>query len=129
MQQALEFAACVNKLEQPHRDALHWFWERRGSVIPWPEPLHEGLHLVNKAKGIHKPKGWRHALSVRQTMGGPYSDREIVKREDGSWQFDYYQEGTDPALRDADFTNRALMQNIKDGVPVAVVRQVRPKPR
>jgi hypothetical protein len=83
---------------------------------------------MNKAKGIHKPKGWRHALSVRQTIGGPYSDRERVWREDGSWQFDYYQEGADPDLRDTDFTNRALMQNIKDAVPVAVLKQVRPKP-
>lgn len=87
-----------------------------------------GLFLVNKAKGIHKPAGWHHALSIRQTLDGPYADREVVESADGDWSYDYYQEGSDPHSRDNDFTNRALMQNMRDGIPIGVIKQVKKKP-
>lgn len=48
--------------------------------------------------------------------------------EDGDWSYRYFQEGKDPAERDKDFTNKALMRNLEEGVPVGVVRQVRRKP-
>lgn len=115
-------------LSDTHRDALEWFNERKGQEIGWPEQTSTGLFLVNKAKGIHKPSGWLHALSVRQSIGSPYADRDIVFHADGSWEYDYYQEGPDPAKRDNDFTNRALMQNLDDGVPVAVLVQTKAKP-
>jgi putative restriction endonuclease len=110
-----------------HREALEWFDARAGQEISWPEPL-DGLFLLNKAKGIHKPAGWAHALSVRQSLDSPYPDSDIVELDDGGWSYSYYQEGPDPAARDQDFTNRALMRNLEDGVPVAEVRQVRRKP-
>lgn len=115
-------------LEPLHRKALEWFWERRGSLIPWPEPLDGHLFLVNKAKGIHKPAGWRHALSVRQTLNGPYADRPPIKRPDGSWSYDYFQEGSLPADRDRAPSNRGLMACSDDSVPVAVLQQVKGKP-
>ncbi|MFC3579225.1 HNH endonuclease signature motif containing protein [Sphingomonas hylomeconis] len=114
-------------LDGTHREALNWFAERAGQQIDWPKPLN-GLFLLNKAKGIHKPAAWKHALSVRQTLNSPYADSEIAQLGDGDWTYDYFQEGPDPAARDKDFTNRALMRNIEDGVPVAVVRQIRSKP-
>jgi putative restriction endonuclease len=117
----------LDPLEPAHRQALLWFWERRGQEITWPEPL-DGLFLVNRAKGIHKPKGWRHVLSVRETLSGPYADREPVERPDGSWRYDYFQEGDQLARRDKDFTNRALTACSEEGVPVAVLRQTRTSP-
>ena len=117
----------LDTLAPAHQRALAWFRDRTGQQIEWPEPLN-GLFLLNKAKGIHKPAGWAHALSVRQSLGGPYADRDVVTLSDGIWTYDYYQEGADPAARDTDFTNRALMQNMGDGVPVAVLRQVKAKP-
>ncbi len=118
----------LEELSEPHRAALTWFADREGQQIDWPTPL-DGVFLLNKAKGIHKPKGWDHALSVRQTLDGPYADSDIAERGDGDWSYDYFQEGKDPAKRDKDFTNRAMMRNIADGVPVAVVRQLRSKPK
>jgi putative restriction endonuclease len=114
-------------LDGAHREALSWFAERAGQQIDWTKPLN-GLFLLNRAKGIHKPAGWKHALSVRQTLNGPYADSEIAQMGDGDWTYDYFQEGPDPAARDTYFTNRALMRNIEDGVPVAVLRQLRSKP-
>lgn len=112
---------------EEHCLALSWFQERTGENIAWPEPL-AGLFLMNKAKGIHKPAGWAHALSVRQSLGSPYADGEVAELPDGDWTYDYFQEGYDPGSRDTDFTNRAMMRNIKDGVPVAVIRQISVKP-
>lgn len=115
-------------LSEPHREALNWFLTRAGSEVPWPEPQSSGLFLLNKAKGIHKPSSWIHALSVRQSMDSPYADRELIRNDDGTWEYDYYQEGHDPSNRDNDYTNKALMQNLYDDVPVAVVMQVKRKP-
>lgn len=121
----------LSGLEPAHQRALRWFWERRGEEIPWPKPLEPGLFLMNKAKGMQKPKGWRYVLSARESLDGPYADREPVERPDGSWSYQYFQEGFDPTRRDRDFTNRGLLACAEDGVPIAVVRQTkrRPNPR
>ena len=117
----------LGELDSEHREALEWFASRTGQDIGWPAPI-DGLFLLNKAKGIHKPKGWRYALSVRQSLDSPYADSDPAVLKDGDWSYRYFQEGQDPASRDKDFTNKALMRNLEDGVPVAVVRQVKRKP-
>lgn len=120
-------ASAFPGLTAKHRAALAWFADREGQEIGWPEPQ-DGLFLLNKAKGIHKPKGWDYALSVRQSLGSPYADGDPETNVDGGWTYSYFQEGLDPATRDKDFTNRALMRNRADKIPVAVVRQIRSKP-
>lgn len=65
-------AILPSGLSKAHRAALEWFDERTGQEIGWPEPL-DGLFLLNKAKGIHKPSGWQHALSIRQSLDSPYA--------------------------------------------------------
>jgi hypothetical protein len=83
---------------------------------------------MNKAKGIHKPRSWKYALSVRQSLAGPYSDHDPEIAADGGWSYRYYQEGVDAMSRDKYFTNRALIANSSDGVPVGVCRQIQSKP-
>lgn len=78
---------------------------------------------MNRAKGIHKPAGFRHALSIRQSLAGPYEDA-VEHSAGGGWILKYAQEGDNPNY----FTNEALNANLADGVPVAVLLQVRPKP-
>jgi len=117
----------LQTLPPEHRTALKWFWERRGKLIGWPEPL-DGLFLVNRPKGIHKPKGWIHTLSVRQSLKGPYADRPPVGSIDGAWTYEYFQEGQDPAERDSYATNRGLMACAFDDVPVAVLIQEKGRP-
>lgn len=114
-------------LSSEHRDALLWFWKRRDDVIEWPETL-DGLFLVQRAKGIHKPKGWAYALSVRQTLNSPYADKSPLRSTDGSWTYEYFQEGHLVADRDKHAANRSLIACEKDGVPVAVLFQERAKP-
>jgi hypothetical protein len=105
-----------------HRAALDWFASRAGQEVSWPEPL-DGMFLVNKAKGIHKPSGLRYALSVRQSMNGPYQDA-LHWATTGSWYLRYAHEGTDPDY----FTNKALRACMTDKIPVGVLVQVKERP-
>ncbi len=95
------------------RVALRWFHDRRGTEIGWPSPspVPEMDHVVTSAKGIYKPAAHSVALTVRQTLNSPYADQPPVGAGAGRWVYAYHQEGADPAARDADFTNRALMEN------------------
>ena len=122
------FRELLLPLSSDHNIALQWFRDRQGQESDWPKPLPGGLHLVTAAKGIHKPKGWRYALSVRQTVGSTYADLDPEENSDGSWKYRYFQEGKNPAHRDRYFTNRGLIACMEDAVPIGVLRQTRPSP-
>jgi hypothetical protein len=113
----------LEPLSAPHQQALRWFAERANQIVSWPEPLGEDLYLATQAKGIYKPSWSTYALSVRQTLGSKYPDREPVIRPDGTWKYEYFQEG-EALRRDRYFTNRGLMACIREKVPVGVMRQV-----
>ncbi|MFK3739704.1 hypothetical protein [Massilia sp. TN1-12] len=115
-------------LSEAHREALQWFHAHRDQEVSWPSPRPNGFFLVNKAKGIHKPAGSAYALSVRESLGGPYPDRAPVYEADGSWTYPYFQEQPDPEKRDSMFTNRALLACQRDRIPLGVIRQVKAKP-
>lgn len=87
-----------------------------------------GARLVTQAKGIYKPRYTDFALSVRQTLDSPYADKAVVRRDDGSWVYPYFQENPDPSQRDREATNRGLMKCMGDRVPVGVLLQSKPKP-
>lgn len=127
----LELSAVLQRLPERHRSALYWFIAYQSQERAWPSPLPDGTLLASKAKGIYKPSWTKYALSVRQSLRGPYPDRDPVVRSDGTWSFRYFQENTDPAQRDSEFTNRGMMECRKDMVPVGVFRQVvgRPEPK
>jgi len=90
--------------------------------------MDDGLFLVTRPKGIYKPAGLEYALSIRITLDSQYPDGEIETRADGSWFLSYHQERSDPAQRDREYANKALMACIHDAVPVGVLRQ-RPGPK
>jgi hypothetical protein len=118
-------------IEEQHSQALAWFSEHQNQAISWREikaNVEAGPRLVNQAKGIYKPAYTDYALSVRQTLTGPYDDLPITRYPDGTWRFEYFQENPDPALRDREATNRGLMKCMADRVPVGVLIQSKPKP-
>jgi hypothetical protein len=84
---------------------------------------------VNRPKGIHKPEGWSHTLSVRQALKGPYADQPPIGSINDGWTYRYFQEGADPQARDKHATNRGLMACLTDDVPVAVLIQEQAKPK
>jgi hypothetical protein len=114
-----------------HRHALQWFEDNTGLVLPWRElqqQADDGNRVATLAKGIYKPAYSDYALSIRQTLTSPYADKEIVQRPDGSWVYPYFQENSDPSARDQEATNRGLMKCLRDGVPIGVLIQTKPKP-
>ena len=124
----IDVEESLSRLPERHQAALRWFAAHAGQELPWPTSLTDGTLLASKAKGIYKPSWARYALSVRESLGGPYSDRDPEPRSDGTWSYDYYQENTDPDQRDLEYTNRGLVQCIEEGVPVGVFRQVARRP-
>jgi hypothetical protein len=122
---------ALAKTHGEHREALGWLVANTGKVIAWSTikaQVNNGFRLVNQAKGIYKPHYTDYALTVRQTLDGPYADKEIERRSDGSWVYPYFQENPDPSQRDREVTNRGLMKCMSDGVPVGVLMQTKPKP-
>ena len=87
-----------------------------------------GNRLATLAKGIYKPSYTDFALSIRQTLGSPYADKELIYRPNGSWVYPYFQENPDPNARDKEATNRGLMKCLREEVPVGVMIQTKPKP-
>ena len=88
----------------------------------------QGARLATQAKGIYKPRYTDFALSVRQTLDSPCADKEVVRRDDGSWVYPYFQENGNSSQRDAEATNRGLMKCMEEGIPVGVLMQTKPKP-
>src|SRR6056297_1401380 len=118
------------RLAPLHRESLAWFQQRTGEVHAWPGrvDLPSGTtFLASTPKGIYKPKWTHYALSVRQSLDGPYND-QVMQRPDGTWSYAYFQEGFDAADVHAKATNRGLLACLVDSVPVGVFRQVAKSP-
>lgn len=123
-----DLSRSLEPLNQTHRRSLLWFADRKGQLVSWPGEV-DGLFLVNKAKGIHKPAGWEHALSVRQSQNSPYADQPPQGSPEDAWTYLYFQEGHEPKERDRYATNRGIMACLRDNVPLAVIIQEKPKPK
>lgn len=114
----------LDGLTDDHRDRLLWFHGHAGrDFTDWPAGR-DGELVAARPKGIYKPEGWEHALSVRIVPDTPYNDGRILRREDGTWVLHYHQEGDDPARRDHTRANVALMKCVYDHVPVGVVEEL-----
>ncbi|MSQ13700.1 MAG: HNH endonuclease [Dehalococcoidia bacterium] len=122
-------AEVLEKLPIQHQNALRWFHAHVGTDQAWPTPLVDGTLLASKAKGIYKPQWSKYALSVRQSLNGPYPDKNPETLPDGSWAYSYFQENSDPSKRDSQYTNRGLVECLQDRVPVGVLRQVSETPK
>ncbi len=61
-------------LPENHRVRLDWFASRAGQTTYFPEQLPDGSFLVSRPKGIFKPQGFEHAVSVRINLHSPYKD-------------------------------------------------------
>jgi putative restriction endonuclease len=110
-----------------HYRRLAWFEEHAGEIVPWSMLSGMDMRLVNRAKGIYKPKGWKHVLSVRTYLNDKYPDGDVEQLPSGRWSLHYHQEGRNPSDRDDAWTNLALIACKDDHIPIGVLRQVVPK--
>lgn len=123
---------ALAKVEGRHLEALQWFASNRSRNVTWKEissHAENGARLSGAAKGIYKPKYTEFSISVKVLQDGPYPDREVEYRPDGSWICQYFQENPDPGQRDREATNRGLMLCMDAGIPVGFMirRQVKPQ--
>lgn len=127
----IELNETLGRVDGQQRLALDWFQTQRGQRVPWAEiQAHAdlGARLVTQAKGIYKPKYTGYALSARTLQDGPYPDKEVEFRADGSWIVEYFQEGQDPNDRDRHYTNLGMMKCLQDGVPIGFLIKRKSKP-
>jgi hypothetical protein len=120
--------AATDKLSaSTHLDALRWFERNAGETVSWQDLSDREPKLAIMPKGIYRPAGWRHVLSIKIIPAGRYPDEEPALHN-GRPRFRYHQEepkGADPKTY---FTNVGLRNALLDRVPVGVVRQTKPKP-
>lgn len=125
-------AEHIEHLSKVHIRALNWFHANRGRCVSWKEmkemAVDNGVRLSSAPKGIYKPKYTAYALSVRIMQDGPYPDKEVEYRPDGSWVCQYFQEYSDIKARDKSAGNRGLLKCQQDRVPIGflIKRQERP---
>lgn len=127
----LEVQELLEKTSAQHSAALGWYAEKRGETVRWSDIQafsQDVSRLVNQAKGIYKPAYTDYALSIRTIQDGPYPDKDVEYRPDGSWVLHYFQENSDPGQRDREATNRGLMKCMEDGVPIGALVKRKPKP-
>jgi putative restriction endonuclease len=117
-------------LSSDHQTALTWFLENTGKDdVPFT-PESNGIRIVSPAQGIFKPATSEYTYSVKETMVGAYPDQKPVLLNNGSWLYAYHQQGDNSKLdRDKWSSNRALVKNINDKVPVGVWIQTQSKGR
>lgn len=113
----------IMELGADHVHALRWFDRHAGMTMSLPRDQVLDIYLVNQRKGIHKPKDWDPALSVRQTLRGQerYPDKAPIYLPDGSWIYEYHEEVIDG--RNDLWTNKSLHFAMNEQIPVGVLRQ------
>lgn len=123
-------ARIMSLLDIRQREGLLWFLERSGKEITlsWPMKTDGGVFLATRGAGIHKPDFSEYVLSIRSSTGKEatelYSDKEPVVENDGSWTYLYRHEIRGDAPPETIWRNKALLKNMQDAVPVAVIRQL-----
>lgn len=89
-----------------------------------------GIHSPNYKELVSKGAGKKkYALSVYSaaqksaaaSVNTFYSDQDLVERDDGTWIMEYCEQKTKEGRRATDKSNSNLMNNLADGVPVAVM--------
>lgn len=104
-------------------NALEKIREMMGSWYLSSE-LREHIPGFKTQKGIYKPRDSAYALWIRQTVDGPYPDKEPTTLPDGSWYYLYTPEADRNGKTDLSLsTNKALLKSMDDGVPLGVFIQ------
>lgn len=93
--------------------------------------LQEEIPGFRTQKGIYKPQNYDYALWIRQTLKGPYPDKEPKILPDGSWYYLYTPEADSTGETNLSLsTNRALINSMDDHIPVGVfIQRELPKTR
>ena len=117
----------LTHLSKLHLDALCWFSLNKNKSFNYKEisgekQLENGpIYLFNTAKGIHKPKTEKYALSIKVLKDNSYQDR-IENNSDGTWSLKYHKEDG------SEWTNDGLIKCMEDKVPIGLFYQTKSPP-
>ncbi|WP_417667582.1 HNH endonuclease [Pseudidiomarina sp.] len=128
-----ELNQLLEGLPDNHIQSLEWFWAKRGQRVTWASMKEvaeqgDGYRLSGAAKGIYKPAYSNFTLSVKTMQEGPYPDKDVEYRPDGSWICQYYQEYQNPDDRDKSAGNRGLVLCMEQQIPVGFMIRRQTKP-
>lgn len=113
--------ANITDLPAWHIEVLEWFQANAGRVFPdRPRDVGLGMAVTDPQSGIWKPRATQYAVSILQTHKHRYPDMPPYFVQ-GTWVYQYHQEGDAAEGPDQRYTNRALEQCRSDGIPVGVV--------
>jgi hypothetical protein len=118
----MNFFELIEKLDDFHQKQLMWAHQNKGNIVPFTQI--QKLKFVIQHKGIYKPKGWKYAISVSKRLGSNYEDGEVTYDSTGAWKVNYK-----PESNLSEFTNKALIKNQRDLVPLVFFDQVSKKPQ
>jgi hypothetical protein len=113
----MNFFELIEKLDDFHQKQLMWAHQNKGNIVPFTQI--QKLKFVIQHKGIYKPKGWKYAISVSKRLGSNYEDGEVTYDSTGAWKVNYK-----PESNLSEFTNKALIKNQRDLVPLVFFYQV-----
>jgi hypothetical protein len=117
----------LTNLSKLHLDALCWFSVNKNKSFEYKELCGEKLltngqiYLFNTAKGIHKPKTEKYALSIKVLKDNFYNDI-ITENSEGSWLLNYHKEDG------SEWTNDGLIKCMEDNVPIGLFYQTKSPP-
>ena len=121
----LFFDELIDFLPEEHKEKLIWFLNNKGKIIPWVDIKKD--EMATQVKGIFKPADWEYTLSVKNTLGENYSDSDLYLSSNNSWML-YYCPENDSKKGFEVYTNKSLLNNSIDLVPIGYLHQVRQKP-
>lgn len=136
----LSFERALELVPPEYHYAYDWFQEHEGEHFDYlPMGDHAPSLPINitlaRQAGIHTPsyellesKGAgkeRYVLFVHSegsvgSKNAPYPDMDVIARPDGTWTFDYCAHKPSPGKSVNQSYNSDMMNNMTDGVPVAV---------
>ena len=115
-------------LDELHKDKLKWADKEAGNIVEWKLLNDKSRMICSTAKGIYKPKNTDFALSVKEVLGSQYNDKKPIDNIDGSWVYDYHQEGDNIKEQDNNPQNIGIINCMNKKIPIIVCIQKSRKP-
>lgn len=136
----LSYDRACELVPPEYLNAYDWYQSHEGEVFPTlpmgkSAPDISGGITLARQSGIHTPsydsldsKGagkaryvlFVHSEGSTSSPNSPYPDMDVVRRSDGTWTFDYCAHRPTPGKVVNQSYNGDMMNNLRDGVPVAV---------
>jgi len=115
-----------------YRMMYEWFMDNSGTV--GKQLSRNDLSFPDRSftpyaqRGIHVPAGQKYAANVTSRLGSIYSetDQPLIELPDGTWSLVYAAHRNNRGNETYSRWNDALMENMRDGVPVGVYLQTHP---